>query len=500
MNKSAGVLLGIVVAVGAISVGGAWYTGTQLEGVLKNQIVESNKEMQSSLIGYDLTASLELVSLERGLLSSTAHYRLKAQGEMVHGDAEFLIVDHIQHGPLPFSRLIRLKWLPVMATSNYQLEKSPSTEKWFAATKDLPPLKGAVNIGYDLSADGNMEFAPVDVAMDANSNLKFSGMNLNFVTSDERKKAKVDGYMDSLKLSVTAADKPPVLVELNGLTVASNLEKSSFGYYLGQNTLELSATKATFGEKQSVLTLKNFEQKTATQETGATLGGRADYKVGEIALDGKVIGAAEMLWSFKNFDTQGSLELVQIYQNLLQPYQKAATEAAAQGEEAPQLKISEADEAKVRAAVNKVLEAKPQVALESLALKNGSGESRVSLVIDLAKPQSLDLPTPLLAQQAISQLDAKVILSKPMVADFGALQAQQDGVTDAKAAADQGTMAAEMLSSMALGTELAKLEGNDIVSKLHYAAGQVEFNGQKMTLEQFVGFVMSKVGGAGGLR
>ena len=249
-----------------------------------------------------------------------------------------------------------------------------------------------------------------------------------------------------------------------------------------------------------MLTLKNFEQKTATQETGATLGGRADYKVGEIALDGKVIGAAEMLWSFKNFDTQGSLELVQIYQNLLQPYQKAATEAAAQGEEAPQLKISEADEAKVRAAVNKVLEAKPQVALESLALKNGSGESRVSLVIDLAKPQSLDLPTPLLAQQAISQLDAKGTLSKPMVADFGALQAQQDGVTDAKAAADQGTMAAEMLSSMALGTELAKLEGNDIVSKLHYAAGQVEFNGQKMTLEQFVGFVMSKVGGAGGLR
>jgi uncharacterized protein YdgA (DUF945 family) len=44
---------------------------------------------------------------------------------------------------------------------------------------------------------------------------------------------------------------------------------------------------------------------------------------------------------------------------------------------------------------------------------------------------------------------------------------------------------------------LAKLEGNDIVTQLHYANNQVEFNGQKMTVEQFVGFVMSKLGGAG---
>jgi uncharacterized protein YdgA (DUF945 family) len=33
------------------------------------------------------------------------------------------------------------------------------------------------------------------------------------------------------------------------------------------------------------------------------------------------------------------------------------------------------------------------------------------------------------------------------------------------------------------------------VTKLHYAANQVEFNGQKMTVEQFVGFLMSKFAG-----
>ena len=52
----------------------------------------------------------------------------------------------------------------------------------------------------------------------------------------------------------------------------------------------------------------------------------------------------------------------------------------------------------------------------------------------------------------------------------------------------------DMVSSMAVGTQLATLQGENIVSKLHYANNQVDFNGQKMTVEEFVGFVMSKLG------
>ena len=81
MNKSAGVLLGIVVAIGVISAGGAWYTGTRIEGVLNSSIADANKELQAALVGTKGTASLELVSLERHLFSSTAHYRLKGEGE-----------------------------------------------------------------------------------------------------------------------------------------------------------------------------------------------------------------------------------------------------------------------------------------------------------------------------------------------------------------------------------------------------------------------------------
>ncbi|MBK5353178.1 YdgA family protein [Pseudomonas sp. TH41] len=497
MNKSAGVLLGIVVAIGAISAGGAWFTGTKLEGVLNTSIADANKELQTTLVGSSGTASLELVSLERHVFSSTAHYRMKGEGEMF-GEApvELLFVDHIEHGPLPFSRLMSLKLLPVMATSHYELEKTPITEKWFAAAKDKSPLTGVVNIGYDNSTNGTLELLPLDLALDDKSNLKFSGLNLDVAASPQAQKVKANGYMDSLTLSTVAEDQTPVKVELSGLTMASNLVKSTYGYYTGENTLELTDSKTTFGAKQSVMGFKKFEMKNQTEESGTSASGRADYKVGEVSLNGKTVGSAQMAMSLKNLDIPATLSLMQIYQTKLQPYERAAAEAAAAGEPAPELVLTPAEEAQVKAGLEKLLGAGLQVALENLSFTTANGESRANLVLDLTKPQSMDLPPNLLTQQLIALLDINVQVSKPMLVDLLSVQSQIAGQTDAKVIADQATATADMFSSMAVGSQLAKLDGNNVVTKLHYANNQVEFNGQKMTVEEFVSFLMSKFGGS----
>lgn len=496
MNKSAGVLLGIVVAIGAISAGGAWFTGTRIEGVLNTSLVDANKQLQAALVGYKGTASLELVSLERHMFSSTAHYRLKGEGEMF-GEApvELLFVDHIEHGPLPFSRLMSLKWLPVMATSHYELEKTPLTEKWFAAAQDASPLKGVVNIGYDNSTNGTLELLPLEMALDDKSSMKFSGLKMDVAASAQAQKVKADGYMDSLKLTTVSEDQAPVLVELNGLTLASNLTKSTYGYYIGDNTIELSNSKTTYGAKQSVLGFKSFEMKNHTEESGTSASGRADYKIGEVSLNGQVVGSAQMAMSLKNLDIPSTVVLMQIYQTKLQPYEQAAAEAAEAGQPVPELNLTEAEEAQLKTNLEQLLAAGPQVALENLSFKTTNGESRANLVLDLTKPQSIDLPADQLVKQLVALLDFNLKVSKPMLVDVLTVQSQLDGQTDAKLIADQATATADMFSSMAVGSQLAKLDGNNIVTKLHYANNQVDFNGQKMTLEEFVGFVMSKFGG-----
>ena len=498
MNKSAGVLLGIVVAIGAISAGGAWYTGTKIESVLNTSLADANQQLQAALVGHKGTASLELVSLERHVFSSTAHYRLKGEGEMFGEEpVELLFVDHIEHGPLPFSRLVSLKWLPVMATSHYELEKTPLTEKWFAAAKDVSPLKGVVNIGYDNSTNGTLEMLPLETALDDKSSLKFSGLKLDVSASAQAQKVKADGYMDSLKLTTVSEDQAPVQVELNGLTLASNLSKSTYGYYTGENTVALTNSQTTFGAKQSVLGFKNFEMKNQTEESGTSASGRADYKVGEVSLNGKAFGSAQLAMSLKNLDIPATMSLMQIYQSKLQPYEQLAAEAADAGQPVPELKLTEAEEAQLKTGLEQLLAAGPQVALENFSFKTTNGESRANLVLDLTKPQSIELPTDQLIRQLIALLDINLQVSKPMLVDVFTVQSQIDGQTDAKLIADQATATADMFGSMAVGSQLAKLDGSNIVSKLHYANNQVEFNGQKMTVEEFVGFVMSKFAGAG---
>lgn len=496
MNKPAVVLLGIVVAIGAISAGGAWYTGKQLEPVLQTAIQNANKELQTSMAGVDGTVALELVSLDRGLFSSTAHYRLKAQGAVFgedHQNAELLFVDHIEHGPLPFSRLVSLKWLPVMATSHYELEKNPTTEKWFAASKDVSPLKGVANIGYNNSVDGNVELLPLELK-DDKSAVSFSGANLDFNASAEGKTVKSSGYMDSLKVSVTDANNTPLHAELSGLTVASNLEKSTFGFYTGQNTVELSNTKVTFGPQQAVVTLKSFEQKDTSEIKDNNLAGRVDYKIDEIGYQGKPVGSAAMNVSMKNVDIPAMLVLTKLYQEKMQPVQAAA----AAGQPTPELQLTEAEQTLAQTNIDQLLAAKPQLAMENLSLKTTNGESRFNLVLDLTKPSTMELPPVELGKQMIALLDANLTLSKPMIADVAGLQAQIGGVTDPKAIEQQSQMASEMISGLAVGTQFATLVGSDIVSKLHYANNEVTFNGQKMTVEQFIGFVIGKIGAVSG--
>ncbi|WP_248751989.1 YdgA family protein [Pseudomonas sp. MWU15-20650] len=492
MNKPAVVFLGFVVAIGAVSAGGAWYTGKQLEPVLQTAIQNANKELQTSMAGTDGTLSLELVSLDRGVFSSTAHYRLKGQGSVFgaeHPNPELLFVDHIEHGPLPFSRLVTLKWLPVMATSHYALEKNATTEKWFAASQDVSPLKGVANIGYSRSVNGNVELLPLELK-DDKSSVSFSGANLDFDSNAEGQKVKADGYMNSLKVTAIDADGAPFEAELAGLTVASNLEKSTFGFYTGQNTVELSDTKVTFGPQKAVLTLKGFEQKDTTQIKDNNLAGRVDYKIDEIGYQGKAVGSAAMALSMKNIDIPAMLVLTKLYQDKVQPAQAAV----AAGQPAPELQLTEAEQALAEANVNQVLAAKPQVAVENLSLKTTHGESKFNLVMDLTKPASMELPPVELGKQVIALLDANLSLSKPMIGDVATLQAQVSGVTDPKVLEQQSQMAAEMVSGMAVGTQLATLVGTDVVSKLHYANNEVTFNGQKMSVEQFISLVMAKVG------
>ncbi|MEG0861845.1 MAG: YdgA family protein [Pseudomonas sp.] len=492
MKKTVGVLSGLVVAVAAVCTAGAWYTGKQLPEVLDKAMAQANAQLKQSA-GTAGNVTLELASLESHLYSSTAHYRVKVK-DMVVGDHlesfELGIVDRIEHGPLPWTRVKALKLMPVMAASNYALEKDAVTAEWFAASGEVAPVYGENSLGYDGSTDGTLIMPPMEVIEDGVSRLKFSGLQVLANGTRDGEQVKLSGSSASLSLNLLDSDDAPFKVELKDLSLIGDLTKTSHGFYVGTMNMGLGEVRAAMGQQQSVLLMKSLEQNNLYQADGDKLSGNMGYKVADINFDGKPVGSSAMLWSFKNIDVPAMQALAAWYQSRLPEFQAAAAE----GDPLPSLPMTAAEKAQVSANIQQMLAAKPQIALEDFSFKTANGESHFSLSVVLGQPASLELPAAELYKQIITQVQSKLQLSKPMIGDLATLQARLQGQSDAQVLAQQASQSGEAIGMMALQSQLATVQGNDILANLHYADGMVDFNGQKMTVEQFASQVMANLG------
>lgn len=493
MKKVLGSAIGVIVALGALSTAGAWYTGQQLPEVLDTSIKKANEDMTKTLPAVGFTATVELLSLQQQLFSSDARYRIKLVGSL-NGEApanfEWTVTDHIEHGPFPLSRLKALKLLPVMATSNYALERSPELEKWFAASQDGAPLQGQVSLGYDRSMQGDMRLQPLQMDLDEQTRIDFSGLNIDFDTTADAEQIAASGVMDSFKVSAKLASDESMRLEFKGMNLSSNTRKGVSDFYLGQNEVRLQQIELQIGENAPIL-FKDFVQRDETSEANQQLSARYSYDIGMISYQGTDIGSSQMHWTVKNLDAAALQSMVELYGTLLKDG-KVDSESGM-----PQL--TDAQTEQFKADLEKLLAGKPGLALEKLGFKTANGESSFSFGLDLDKPASFDLPAPELVKQLIAQLDAKLRVSKAMITDVIGVQAAIAGETDKEAIAQQAAMVGEMASGMAVASELAVLQGEDISSSLHYANDQVTFNGKQMTVEQFVALAMSSGGGLAGM-
>lgn len=493
MKKSVRIAVGLAVVAGVASTAGAWYTGQQLQTRLTSSIAQANQEFKSLTPGLGVDVALELVSLERGLLSSTAHYRLKAKGDLATGgdeskaiDGELLFVDHIEHGPFPLSRLVRLQLMPVMVKNNLELENSPLVAKWFTATQGVAPLSAHASIGYTGDVSSRLQLQALEYGEEGAS-LKFSGLNMNADVTEGKNKFKLDGNMDSLVL--VGDDK--TRIELHGLSLRNDSKMGESGLYLGTSASQLKQVQVLIPEKPPLL-INDMLQTGKLDEGKTGVFGSFTYGIGMLNFAGKDLGSLDLAGSVKNLDTLAIKDLIEMYEQIISQLDSASVAASN-----PDINLNAEQQAKLEADIGSLLAAKPVFALDKLALKTANGESSFNLSLGLNKPSSLDLPPQALAMQAIASLDAHVQVSKPMIKDVIISQAALDPSADPAATKQQAEQMAEMASMLAVGTQMATVDGNNIVASLKYADGQVELNGRKMPLEEFMAMSMGMAGMAG---
>ncbi|WP_032622089.1 YdgA family protein, partial [Pseudomonas avellanae] len=307
-------------------------------------------------------------------------------------------------------------------------------------------------------------------------------------SSADAEKFSLAGNMENLQLNVASAEGP-VSIEVKGMTFDTGGTKGKSGFYLGHTNMKIqNAGFQVVGKPQ--VQIKDFSNTNLAQEDAGNLAAQVNYDAGMIAYGGKDVGSAHMGFKIANFDVVATQALYQLYQDKILPQQQAAAL-----EKRPfRMELNPADQELMNTQMKKLLVAKPHVELEKLSLKTSNGESHMRIAVDLADPGPLDQPSNVLLMKTLGEVNAKVVLSKPMIRDLATQQAIREGQTDLKVIAEQAKAASDMASVMAEMMQLAKVDGDNIVSDLHYANQMVDFNGQKMTVQQFVSNVMGKVG------
>lgn len=482
MNKATGILAGIVVVAAAATVGGAWYTGTQLEPVLSTAIRQANREMAASFnVDGQPGMQIELLSLDRRFFTSTAHYRItlnNLQGDSGPERRELLLVDHIEHGPLPWSHLKAFRLMPVMAASNFELERNADTQAWFAMSQNQPPLRGQVSLGYDGASDTRLQLLPLD-AREGNDTVRFSGLNARLTLNADASRYSLTGQSDEL-LADIEGQAGRLQAQFKGLSFDTGGTLGASGLYLGHSDLKL-AQASLQGADVAPVRVENLSASGLMQEVEGNLDVQASYSVGALDYASRPVGALQMSVKLANLDIAASREFGNLYQTIIAPqWQTPLPDGSL-----PPLRLTPAERRQLEAVVGTLLNAKPQLQLERLSLATEHGESHLSMTAQLANPGSAQPGLAAYWPALISSLQADLQLSKPMLADVGSLQASLQGQTDPARVAQAGRDLSATIAGLGQMLGLVKDEGEHLRATLRYSDAVVDFNGQKMPLPQF---------------
>ncbi|MEW6174115.1 MAG: YdgA family protein [Pseudomonadota bacterium] len=486
--------LALAVAVPLALFGAAtFYTSTQVESTARDAVDQANLKLREMGVGAGADVSLTLLSFERGLLSSTARYQIDIDVADDEGNTEhyaLLLNDRLEHGPFPVSRLSRGQLMPVAAQSHFELERTPLTQKLFDAASGEVPLVGEVTIGYDGGQAGDLRTAALNIE-DEDGNVRIAPANLNFEANRDGSDVRMDGELAEIDIDLQRSDSgQPVQVSLRGIGLSADKQDYDAGFGFGPSAITLQRMEIKAGDEPAVV-IQQASVEEALSRGSRGLDQTIGYRIGEVSAKGQTFRNLALVFSLRNLEESSLKALVASYKDILD--QSATPQESFAG-------MTSAQQQELQARALQLLEHKPTLALDEFGFETAHGAARLSVVLDLQSPSAEAFTPDALITSMLASLKADAGIDRNLVRDIAGLVVQnnaRDGQLNQAALQQETEAATEQFSGMALNTGWSRLEGERLVSSLHYANDKVTFNGREMSVPEFLGFAFGSVQSAG---
>ncbi|MCL2895768.1 YdgA family protein [Brenneria tiliae] len=489
MKKSL-IAAGVIIALGAVWTGASWYTGKQLA----QHIDEFTDDINTQLKSAYPDAGLKLVyrDYQGGIFSSKLAYVLQADGtakgtQLLAPGEEIVLNESVSHGPFPLAQLKQFNLLPAMASVHSELANTPVVKPLFDLTQNKPFISAETRVAY--SGDTRSEVTLLPVEYQGNDQkFSFSGTELQLDVASDLRRSALTGTVNSLLLEKKNPWGETEQVSINDFALDTANHKGKFDLNLGDGKATIKTLKFTV-EGGEPVTLNNFAVQSSVTEDEKNLAGKLSLTLESLAVSERNLGSGNLQLAFSRLDGEGT-------KRFAAEYQKKAQQLL----QDPQGLDPDVYQHEIAMVLLKhlpdLLKGNPTITLSPVSWKNAKGESTFTLALDLTDPlQNTAKATDPAAsdeekiiRQSLNKLDAKLNVPLAMLAELMVQAGQQQPANDEeKAQAEKMALQqAQMMASIGQMNQVTVTKDNAITSSLQYADGQVDFNGNKMSLADFI--------------
>lgn len=483
MNKSL-VAVGVIVALGVVWTGGAWYTGKKIETHLEDMVAQANAQLKLTAPESNLEVSYQ--NYHRGVFSSQLQLLVKPiagkENPWIKSGQSVIFNESVDHGPFPRAQLKKLNLIPSMASIQTTLVNNEVSKPLFDMAKGETPFEINSRIGYSGDSSSDISLKPLNYEQ-KDEKVAFSGGEFQLNADRDGKAISLSGEAESGRIDAVNEYNQKVQLTFNNLKTDGSSTLASFGERVGNQKLSLEKmTISVEGKELALLEGMEISGKSDLVNDGKTINSQLDYSLNSLKVQNQDLGSGKLTLKVGQIDGEAWHQFSQQYNAQTQAL--LAQPKIANNPELYQEKVTEA----FFSALPLMLKGDPVITIAPLSWKNSQGESALNLSLFLKDPATTKAPQTLAQEvdRSVKSLDAKLTIPVDMATELMTQVAKLEGYQEdqAKKLAKQQVEGASAMGQM---FRLTTLQDNTITTSLQYANGQITLNGQKMPLEDFVG-------------
>ena len=493
MKKSV-VALGVIVALGAVGVGGAWFTGEKAQTEYLRQIELANKQAQALGLSDSFKVVYQNKQFERGFFTSQVEdevvISLPKEGKVF----TIPFSTKLYHGPFPLNQLEKFNFVPTMFSAQGVIGKNETTQPLFDLLKSDKPVQYQATTGYNLSTKGKVELAGGELTDPESPGTKVTWSNINMGFDVNKDLA---GEYDMTLNEVSATVLPEVMEEqdgedmpksitmkMKGMKVEGSYNPTKWAYiYTGKSTsLVDSFEMATLDHagKESTVVQKGFKAKSDISLDGDFVSAKSENTVDSIAIDGKDFGKLTYNVELNHIEANAINALIEA---LFTVFESISDEENSSNEEMASEILSSWAENHGMAIFNN----QPQIKLNPMSISNSQGKVSLDLNVALAKDPKFDLMAGSLYKQ-FTDFALNIHIDKEMIEKNLAQFVPEERALIKAQIEEQAKQAAE--KNIVVNTD------KNVTLNLVLEKGELKLNGQVIPEEQVQGVLFMLIMGA----